>query len=128
MAPPDVVEGLVSKIAAKAERGAVVASPWISPGEKAVKRAVAERGGRIVQLLPDGMGRYYKPGGRDFDMCAAGRMLVLSPFAPRQGGDVRAHYGKARFERLNLAARAMGDIAMGVSRKQLKNGGTNHGK
>lgn len=128
MAPPDVVEGLVSKIAAKAERGAVVAGPWISPGEKAVKRAVAERGGRIVQLLPDGMGRYYKPGGLDFDMCAAGRMLVLSPFAPRQGGDVRAHYGKARFERLNLAARAMGDIAMGISRNQLKNGGANHGK
>lgn len=54
----------------------------------------------------------------------------ISTMAPPDvvGGDVRAHYGKARFERLNLAARAMGDIAMGISRNQLKNGDANHGK
>ena len=118
-APPEAVDDLAAKIIAKAERGAVVVSPWISPGEKAVKRGVAECGGRIVQLLPEGMGRYYKPGGLDFDRCAEGRMLVLSPFAPRQGGDARESYGKPRFEWLNLAARAMGDLAIGISREQV---------
>ncbi len=118
-APPEAVDDLAAKIIAKAERGAVVVSPWISPGEKAVKRGVAECGGRIVQLLPEGMGRYYKPGGLDFERCAEGRMLVLSPFAPRQGGDARESYGKPRFEWLNLAARAMGDLAIGISREQV---------
>ena len=118
-APPEAVDDLAAKIIAKAERGAVVVSPWISPGEKAVKRGVAECGGRIVQLLPEGMGWYYKPGGLDFDRCAEGRMLVLSPFAPRQGGDARESYGKPRFEWLNLAARAMGDLAIGISREQV---------
>ena len=119
MTPPDELDRLVAKVAAKAERGAVVIGPWISPGEKLIKAAVAEADGRIVQLLPEGMGRYYKPGGRDFELCAEGRMLQLSPFAPREAGAERVAYGKARFEWLNLAARAMGDLAMGFSRAQL---------
>ena len=117
--PPDQLKALIAKIVAKAERGAVVVGPWISPGEKAVKAAVVAGGGKIVQLLPEGMGRYYKPGGRDFDLCAEGRMLVLSPFAERKPGAEREHYGKARFEWLNLAARAMSDLSMGISRAQL---------
>ena len=118
-APPEVIDGLAAKITAKAERGAVIVSPWISPGEKTVKRRVVERGGRIVQLLPEGMGHYYKPGGFDFERCAEGRMLILSPFAPRRDGAARENYGKARFEWLNLAARAMGDLTIGISRAQL---------
>ena len=117
--PPEELDRLVAKIVAKAERGAVVISPWISPGEKQVKAAVVAAGGRVVQLLPEGMGRYYKPSGLDFGLCAEGRMLQLSPFAPKEPGAEREHCGKARFEWLNLAARAMGDLAMGFSRAQL---------
>ena len=120
LTPPEVLDQLITKIVAKAERGAVVVGPWISPGEKQVKAAVVAAGGKVVQLLPEGMGRYYKPSGLDFDLCAEGRMLLLSPFAPREAGEQeREHYGKARFEWLNLAARAMGDLAMGFSRAQL---------
>ena len=72
-----------------------------------------------MQLLPEGMGRYYKPGGADFDFCAEGRMLLLSPFAPRAEGSARASYGKSRFEWLNLAARAIADVSAGVSRAQI---------
>ena len=46
-------------------------------------------------------------------------MLVLSPFAPPKPGVEREHFGKPRFEWLNLAARAMGDLAIGFSRAQL---------
>ena len=117
--PAAKLEELVSKPGAKAERGAVLVSPWISPDEKAVKAEALARGGRIVHLLAEGMGRYYKPGGHDFDFCSQGRMLLLSPFAPRPPHAPRANYGKARFEWLNLAARAIGDLAAGFSRAQL---------
>ena len=121
LTPPEVLDQLITKIVAKAERGAVVVGPWISPGEKQVKAAVVAAGGKVVQLLAEGGGRYYKPGGLDFDLCAEGRMLLLSPFAPREAGAMeREHYGKARFEWLNLAAQAIGDYEMGVSRAQLE--------
>ena len=117
--PASKIDELVSKLGAKAERGVVLVSPWISPGEKAVKAEALARGGRIVHLLAEGMGPYYKPGGRDFDFCSVGRMLLLSPFAPRLPHAPRANYGKARFEWLNLAARAIGDLSTGFSRAQL---------
>ena len=117
--PDGKLAEIVAKLGAKAERGAVLVSPWISPGEKAVKAEAIARGGRVVQLLAEGMGRYYKPGGADFDLCAEGRLLQLSPFAPREAGAARESYGKARFEWLNLAAKAIGDLAAGFSRAQL---------
>ena len=117
--PAHKIAELVSKLGAKAERGVVLVSPWISPGEKAVKAEALARGGRVVQLLAEGMGRYYKPGGGDFEFCSEGRMLLLSPFAPRLANAPRANYGKARFEWLNLAARAIGDLSAGFSRAQL---------
>ena len=118
--PADKLEELVLKLGAKAERGVVLVSPWISPGEKTVKAEALARGGRIVHLLAEGMGPYYKPGGRDFDFCSMGRMLLLSPFAPRLPHAPRVNYGKARFEWLNLAARAIGDLSAGFSRAQLQ--------
>ncbi len=117
--PPEKLAALVAKLGAKAERGVVLVSPWISPGEKAVKAEALARGGRIVQLLAEGMGRYYKPAGRDLDLCAEGRLLQISPFAERAAGAPRESYGKARFEWLNMAARAMGDLAVGFSRAEL---------
>ncbi len=117
--PDDKLAELVAKLGAKAERGAVLVSPWISPGEKSVKAEAIARGGRVVQLLAEGTGRYYKPGGADFDLCAEGRLLQLSPFAPRAANAPRESYGKARFEWLNLAAKAIGDLAAGFSRAQL---------
>jgi hypothetical protein len=117
--PPEALAALVAKLGERAERGVVLVSPWISPGEKAVKASALARGGRIVQRLPEGMGRYYKPSGRDFDLCAEGRMLLLSPFAPRQEGAPRENYGKPRFEWLNLAAQQMADFASGFSKAQL---------
>ena len=118
--PPGELSALVEKLGAKAERGAVLVSPWISPGEKTVKSAALARDGKIVQLLPEGMGRYYKPSGGDFGFCAEGRLLLLSPFAPRAEGAPRENYGKPRFEWLNLASRAIADLAAGFSRAQLR--------
>lgn len=111
------LDSMLERLRGKAERGAVLVGAFISPGEKAAKAAALESGGCIVQVIPEGMGRYYKPSGRDFDLCAAGRLLVLSPFAPLQGGQMeRSHYGKARFEALNQAAETIADFAVDVKR------------
>ena len=113
--PDDVFAVLADKILAKVERGAVLIGAWISPFEREVKRAAVERGGKVIELLAEGMGRYYKPGGEDFALCDEGRLLQISPFSPRKGGDGREEYGKPRFEWLNRAAAAIGDIAMGYA-------------
>jgi len=119
--PPDRLARLMETILAKVARGAVLVSPWISPGEKDVKAAALAAGGRVVQLLPEGMGPFFKPAGRDFGCCAEGQLLLLTPFGPPAVGDsVRFQYGKPRFEWLNLAARAMADLALGVSRADLE--------
>ena len=116
-ASPKTLDSVLERLRGKAERGAVLVGAFISPGEKAAKTAALESGGCIVQVIPEGMGRYFKPSGRDFDVCAAGRLLVLSPFAPEPGGQVeRSHYGKARFEALNLASEAIADFAVNVKR------------
>ena len=117
-ASSDFIDDLAAKIVTKAERGAVVVGTWMSPGEQTVKKRVLECGGSLVQLLPEGMGRYYKPCGRDFDRCAEGRMLVLSPFAPREAGRTLEKCDKLRFEWLNFVVRAMGDLTIGGARVQ----------
>jgi len=115
--PAEELSRVVARVCEKASRGAVVVSPFISPGEKTVRAAVLDNGGSVVQLMAEGFGRYYKPGGRDFDLCAQGRLLQLSPFQPRQAGATeREHFGKARFEWLNLAAANIADLPIGWSR------------
>jgi len=115
--PPEELSRVAARIREKASRGAVIASPFVSPGEKAVRAAVLDDGGSVVQLMAEGFGRYYKPGGRDFDLCAEGRLLQLSPFQPHPAGATeREHFGKARFEWLNLAAANIADLPIGWSR------------
>ena len=60
------------------EQGYVFVSPFISPFEQRVLREVVERGGRAIRLTHRFFGEKYKPGGRFFDLCAAGRLLDLS--------------------------------------------------
>jgi REP element-mobilizing transposase RayT len=62
------------------EHGAVLVSPCISPGEKAIARAALEAGLPLIVLLGNGFAPHYKPPGRYFDACAAGRLLMLAPF------------------------------------------------
>ena len=116
-ASPQTLDSVLERLRGKAARGAVLVGAFISLGEKAAKTAALESGGCIVQVIPEGMGRYFKPSGRDFDVYTTGRLLVLSPFAPEPGGQVeRSHYGKARFEALNLASEAIADFAVNVKR------------
>lgn len=59
---------------------AVLVSPCISPGEKEImQRAFESRFPQII-LLENGISPIQKPGGRQFDACAEGRLLLLSPW------------------------------------------------
>ena len=62
-----------------AKRGAVLISPCISNGEREIARRAFESGYRIITLQNKGFSPIYKPGGKLFDKCAAGNLLMLAP-------------------------------------------------
>jgi len=65
----------------EARRGKVVVSPFISPGEKEIAKAVLEADkGDVILMKPDGFPELFKPHGRYFDLCLQGRLLILSAF------------------------------------------------
>ncbi len=70
-----------TQVADRTWRGTVMVSPFISPGEKEIARMVMEQEyGSLILIKPDGFPPVYKPSGAYFDLCAKGRLLVLSPF------------------------------------------------
>ena len=59
---------------------AVLVSPCISPGEKEIMRRAFEAGFPQIILKENGIAPMQKPSGRQFDACAQGRLLLLSPW------------------------------------------------
>jgi len=89
--------------AAAFERGAVLVSPFISPGERAmVEEALAQPKGRVIVVKSGGFRPLYKPSGRYFDLCAEGRLLIVSPDAWRGRDEPLT---RARCLELNALAR-----------------------
>lgn len=76
---PDALAAEQARLLDAAERGAVLVSPCISPGEKQIARAALDAGLPLVALKADGFAPRYKPPGRYFDACAAGQLLLLAP-------------------------------------------------
>ena len=64
-----------------AGNGAVLVSPCISHGEREIARRAAEAGAAVIALRNKGFARFEKPGGRLFDLCAKGNLLLLAPAA-----------------------------------------------
>ena len=64
----------------KAQRGAILVSPCISQGEKEVMRAAFDHGFGLITLQENGFAPLAKPGGRRFEACAQGRLLMLAPW------------------------------------------------
>lgn len=78
VATSEFQEKLAAALAA-AKRGAVVISPCISQGEREIARRVFEAGGRVITLANKGFSPLYKPGGKLFESCAKGNLLMLAP-------------------------------------------------
>lgn len=65
-----------------AANGGVLISPFISPAEKAVRLEAEEVGGRFILIVNESIDARYKPSGHDFELCEAGRMLIVSANLP----------------------------------------------
>lgn len=65
----------------EAAHGAVLISPCISEGEREIARRAFAAGHRVITLANKGFSPLYKPGGKLFDACAAGNLLMLAPAA-----------------------------------------------
>ena len=74
------INDTVQQFLSHAQNGAVLVSPSISPWEKAVMKAAFERGFPVIVLQENGFAPLAKPGGRRFDACAQGRLLMLAPW------------------------------------------------
>ena len=69
-----------AELLAAAQHGAVLVSPCISPGEKEIAMAAFNKGLPLITLLENGFPPLYKPSGKRFDACAAGRLLLIAPW------------------------------------------------
>ena len=87
-----------------AKRGAVLVSPSISPGEKAIMRAAFDAGYPLILLQENGFTELAKPGGARFDACAEGRLLILAPWEHRNR---RLTINRSQCLSLNDMARAI---------------------
>ena len=74
------IQQRVSYFLSAAAQGAVLVSPSISPGEKAVMRAAFERGFPLIYLQENGFTDLAKPGGQRMEACARGQLLILAPW------------------------------------------------
>lgn len=62
----------------------VLISPFIHPVEKQVAKQGYEEGAKYILITRDEIGERYKPSGKAFDLCAEGRLLVISTYRPGQ--------------------------------------------
>ncbi len=82
---PVALSEMIQQMLALGTGGAVFVSPCISKGEQAVMREVFAAGFPVVYLQENGLTDLAKPGGRRFDACASGQMLILAPWAHHNG-------------------------------------------
>ena len=61
--------------------GTALVSPCISEGERKIAYEAIEHNVPVIILKNNGFDKYYKPSGKLFDACAAGRLLMLAPSA-----------------------------------------------
>ena len=85
----------------KARKGVVMVSPFISPQEKQVMQVLIDEEHPFIVLADNGFRDYYKPSDALFDACAAGRVLILSPW-PYDAG--KRHISRADCVNLNNMA------------------------
>ena len=99
----------------KARQSVVMASPFISPDEKQVMQVLLREQHPFILLTDNGFRDYYKPVDMLFDACAAGRLLILSPW-PYDGG--KRHISRADCVALNGMAEEICSCLNKQSREQ----------
>lgn len=77
---PETLRNYMNSCVLKARQGVVLVSPFISPQEKQVMDVLLRERHPFICLADNGFRDYYKPIDSLFDACAAGCVLILSPW------------------------------------------------
>ena len=88
---PDKIAVKISRFYSKEERerrkdlwldeacgGSVMVSPFISSYEKLIRREAESMGSKIILIVPECFPERYKPSSHDFELCAKGKLLIIS--------------------------------------------------
>lgn len=78
-----------------ATEGGVLVSPFIHPVEKMVCEKAIELGGKIIRVVENPFDKLEKPSKTDFNLCAEGRMLIVSLRKNKQKDDADMTYQRA---------------------------------
>lgn len=89
-------------------KGAVPITPAIHPAEKEIVNYAIETGGRVILLSDQGFEERFKPKGRNFDLCAEGRLLLLAPWPENVGRKSEAGYSE--FHKMNDLAQTISSL------------------
>ena len=98
-------------------KGAIPISPAIHKAEKKIIKMALDSGSRVILLTDQGFEARFKPKGRNFDLCAEGRLLLLAPWPENFGR--KSTSGYTEFHKMNDLAQAISSIPAG-SRLLLK--------
>ena len=79
----DEIAAKVDYFLSQARQGAVLVSPAISEGEKAVMRAALDAHLPLIFLSPNNITPFTKPGGEYTEACSRGDLLILAPWPDR---------------------------------------------
>lgn len=78
---PQEIEQQKQAFLNEGQKGAVIVSPCISPGERQISSACLENKIPLIVLLLKGFPPFFKPEPRYLMACAEGRLLMLSPYS-----------------------------------------------
>lgn len=91
------------------ENGAIPISPAIHKAEKKIYEIAIEMGSAVIKLTDKGFGERFKPQGKEFDLCAEGRLLLLAPWPEKTSGKSTAGY--TEFHDMNDFALAISQMS-----------------
>lgn len=78
---PEALAKIKEDVLQEVADGAIVISPFISQGEKDIANMVLDMDyGDVILMNPNGFPPCFRPRGKYFDLCAKGRLLLLSAF------------------------------------------------
>lgn len=89
-----------------ASNGGILVSPFISAEEKKIRDDAESQNGRFILITTEHFGERYKPSAHNFDLCTAGRLLIISA-APALGTTATSALSRGHCLTLNSLAAAL---------------------
>lgn len=81
---PTEAEAHTERLLQAGDGGAVLASPFISETEKAIRDAALTMGIPYIRLTREGFSDLYAPSRSEFEACCQGNLLILAPWEDRK--------------------------------------------